>query len=72
MIAQAVAVLHAVSQRFGRSFEVSQHPVGGAAIRATGEPLPDETLAACRASDAVILGAVGDPDSMSRSRLTST
>jgi 3-isopropylmalate dehydrogenase len=35
--------------------------VGGAAIDATGDPLPEETLAVCRASDAVLLGAVGGP-----------
>jgi 3-isopropylmalate dehydrogenase len=35
--------------------------VGGAAIDATGDPLPPETLAVCRASDAVLLGAVGGP-----------
>jgi 3-isopropylmalate dehydrogenase len=41
--------------------EVVELPFGGAAIDATGEPLPDETLAACRASRAVLLGAVGGP-----------
>jgi 3-isopropylmalate dehydrogenase len=41
--------------------EVSEHLVGGAAIVAEGTPLPDATLAACRAADAVLLGAVGLP-----------
>jgi 3-isopropylmalate dehydrogenase len=41
--------------------EVEVHPFGGAAIDATGEPLPAETLAACRGADAVLLGAVGGP-----------
>ena len=36
-------------------------PFGGAAIDAHGDPLPPETLAACRAADAVLLGAVGGP-----------
>src|SRR5262245_38134065 len=40
---------------------VNEALVGGAAIDATGDPLPEETLAACRASDAVLLGAVGGP-----------
>ena len=40
----------------------SEHPFGGNAILAVGTPLPDETLAACRASDAVLLGAVGLPE----------
>ena len=42
--------------------ELEEHPFGGAAIHATGQPLPDETLAACRRADAVLLGAVGLPE----------
>jgi len=42
-------------------FEFTEHLVGGAAIDATGSPLPDETIAACREADAVLLGAVGGP-----------
>ena len=41
--------------------ELEDHPFGGGAILAAGTPLPDETLAACRAADAVLLGAVGLP-----------
>jgi 3-isopropylmalate dehydrogenase len=41
---------------------VEERPFGGAAIRAHGDPLPEETLAACRAADAVLLGAVGSPE----------
>jgi 3-isopropylmalate dehydrogenase len=41
--------------------EVVELPFGGAAIDATGVPLPAETLAACRGADAVLLGAVGGP-----------
>ena len=40
---------------------VSEAPIGGAAIDQTGAPLPEETLALCRASDAILLGAVGGP-----------
>jgi 3-isopropylmalate dehydrogenase len=40
---------------------VRELPFGGAAIDLTGGPLPHETLVACRASDAVLLGAVGGP-----------
>src|SRR4051812_22594261 len=53
----AVEVLRAV----GDSLEFDTHLVGGAAIDATGTALPDETLAACREADAVLLGAVGGP-----------
>ena len=42
--------------------EVEEHLFGGAAIHATGNPLPAETLAACRAADAILLGAVGLPE----------
>jgi 3-isopropylmalate dehydrogenase len=41
--------------------ELVDYPFGGAAILAAGTPLPDETLAACREADAVLLGAVGLP-----------
>jgi 3-isopropylmalate dehydrogenase len=42
--------------------ELEEHLFGGAAIYATGQPLPDETLEACRRADAVLLGAVGLPE----------
>lgn len=58
---EAVKVLDAVAAKFGHSFEMSMHLVGGAAIDATGVALPPETLAACAAADAVLLGAVGGP-----------
>jgi 3-isopropylmalate dehydrogenase len=38
---------------------IEEHLLGGVAIEATGDPLPPETLAACKASDAVLMGAVG-------------
>ena len=42
--------------------EVEEHLFGAAAIRATGTPLPDDTLAACRSADAVLKGPIGDPE----------
>ena len=42
--------------------EVEERLIGGAAIRATGEPLPEETLAACRGAAGVLKGPVGDPE----------
>ncbi|MCD9098303.1 3-isopropylmalate dehydrogenase [Luteimonas fraxinea] len=57
----AVDVLQAVAQRFGHRFSLHEHLIGGAAIDATGKPLPDDTLAAARDADAVLLGAVGGP-----------
>ncbi|HTQ95238.1 MAG TPA: 3-isopropylmalate dehydrogenase [Candidatus Acidoferrum sp.] len=57
----AVSVLQECAREFGHQFEVTEMPVGGAAIDKTGSPLPDETLEACRKADAVFLGAVGGP-----------
>ena len=59
--AVAVDVLRAVAARFDHEFEFGAALIGGAAIDATGSPLPPRTLAACRDSDAVLLGAVGGP-----------
>ena len=57
VMAEAVRVLAALPLEL----ELAEHLVGGAAIDAAGDPLPPETLAACRAADAVLLGAVGGP-----------
>ncbi len=59
--AEAVACLKAVAERFGHHFEFQKALVGGAAVEATGDPLPAATLDLCRTSDAVLLGAVGGP-----------
>ena len=58
---QAAKVLTATADRFGHEFNFSSHLIGGIAIDQCGDPLPDETTAACKASDAVLLGAVGGP-----------
>jgi 3-isopropylmalate dehydrogenase len=54
-------VLITVGQKFGLGFSFQEALVGGAAIDATGEPLPAETLETCRKSDAVLLAAIGAP-----------
>jgi 3-isopropylmalate dehydrogenase len=51
-----------VLEELAPDVEIVERPVGGAAIRATGVPLPDETLAACRASLAVLKAPIGDPE----------
>ena len=61
IVAEAVKVLRAIERRFGHSFELTEWPVGGAAYDQYGDCLPEATLAACRAADAVLLGAVGGP-----------
>ncbi|MDR3227852.1 MAG: 3-isopropylmalate dehydrogenase [Puniceicoccales bacterium] len=57
----ALPVLEAVLKRGGHSLNYSVHPVGGAGIDASGKALPDATLEACRAADAILFGSVGGP-----------
>jgi 3-isopropylmalate dehydrogenase len=57
----AVEVLKAVAGSAKLDIELEEALIGGAAYDAAGSPLPAETLAACRAADAVLLGAVGGP-----------
>jgi len=66
--AVARQLLDAVSRRHGFTLVYDEQPMGGAAIDATGEPLPASTLEACRAADAVLLAAIGSPqyDSLPR------
>ncbi len=61
VIAEAVACLQAVAQRFGHDFTLTAHPFGGAAIDSHADPLPAATLAACHSADAILLGAIGGP-----------
>lgn len=58
---EAVRVLEAAAEAFGLQLTMETHPVGGAAIDATGDPLPEPVLRACLEADAVLLGAVGGP-----------
>ena len=61
IVAEAAKTIEAVAEKYGHVFEMEERLAGGAAIDATGEALPAETLEACRAADAVLLGAVGGP-----------
>ena len=61
VVAQGERVLLEIGKRFGHTFRFSTHSIGGCAIDQCGNPLPDDTLAACKASQAVLLGAVGGP-----------
>ncbi len=62
VIRAATDVLHAVARRFGHSFSLDTRPIGACALRAGQPPLPPDTLRACLAADAVLLGAVGAPE----------
>lgn len=57
----ARCVLETLSEKRGHSFDFVTARIGGEAIDHTGQPLPEETLEACRGADAVLLGAVGGP-----------
>ena len=61
IIAEGKKVLAAVGKKYGVGFECADELIGGAAIDACGNPLPDGTLEAARASDAVLLASVGGP-----------
>jgi 3-isopropylmalate dehydrogenase len=61
VVAAGRAVLERIATDFGHRFSFREQLMGGAAIDATGDPLPEATLADCMAADAVLLGAVGGP-----------
>ena len=59
--AEAELLIKAVAKTHGVNLELQTELIGGAAIDASGDPLPEASLAACREADAVVLGAVGGP-----------
>jgi 3-isopropylmalate dehydrogenase len=59
IMAVAVEVLKAIGQQFDLNFEFKEALIGGAAIDAVGNPLPEETLTACKESHGVLLAAIG-------------
>lgn len=61
IISEAKRLLEAVAPKFGLTFQMQEHLIGGIAIDRCGDPLPQESIDACKASDAVLLGAVGGP-----------
>jgi 3-isopropylmalate dehydrogenase len=61
VMAEAIELLHRCAELDGFNVDATQCLVGGAGIDATGKALPDETLANCEASDAILFGAVGGP-----------
>jgi 3-isopropylmalate dehydrogenase len=56
-----MAVLRATAERFQHKIKITEKNVGGAALLASNDPLPPDTIAACLNSGAVLLGAVGGP-----------
>ncbi|MCB0196534.1 MAG: 3-isopropylmalate dehydrogenase, partial [Anaerolineae bacterium] len=56
VVAEGVKVLNAIGEKYGHEFEFTSALAGGIAIDETGDPLPEDSLEACRQSDAVLLG----------------
>lgn len=61
IISEAKRLLEAIAPKFGLTFHMQQHLIGGIAIDQCGDPLPQQTIDACKQSAAVLLGAVGGP-----------
>lgn len=61
VVAEGVRALQAVAARYGHHFTFEERLIGGCAMEATGEPLPEATLQVCQQADAILLGAVGGP-----------
>ena len=61
VVAEGIKALDATAKIFGHEFHFTHCLIGGIAIDQAGTALPEETLAQCKASDAVLLGAVGGP-----------
>lgn len=61
IVDQALMVLDKIGSKYGHCFNYTEVLAGGAALDATGVPLPEETVKICKESDAVFLGAVGGP-----------
>ena len=59
IVTEAMKVLDKVAEKFGHRFDYTQLLMGGASIDANGVPLTEETIEACKASDAVLMGSIG-------------
>ena len=61
VVQATTTILKAIGDRYGHEFQLTEKLIGGCAIDATGNPLPDDTLKSCQDADAILLGAVGGP-----------
>ena len=69
IVGEALKVLDRIGNKFGHEFNCTEVLAGGCAIDSEGECLPEKTVEVCKKSDAVILGAVGGPKSVSYTHL---
>lgn len=65
IVGEAIRVLDAIAKKYGHQFNYTEVLMGGVSIDATGSPLTDEAIEACKNSDAVLLGAIGGNTSTS-------
>jgi 3-isopropylmalate dehydrogenase len=61
VVSQTARVLEAIAAKYHHRFAFESHIIGGIGIDQLGDPLPQATIDACKASDAILLGAVGGP-----------
>ena len=61
VVAQAVKVLEALEERYEHKFNYHTALIGASAIEKTGDPCPDETMEVCKSTDAILMGAIGEP-----------
>ena len=61
VVGEAVRVLDVIASKYNHTFNFQERLMGGCSIDKYGQSITDETLADCKASDAVLLGAVGGP-----------
>ena len=61
VVAQAIKVLDSIRSKYGHKWNYCYADIGAIAIDNYGDPFPDETLDSCKSSDAILLGAIGDP-----------
>ncbi len=59
IVTEAMKVLDKVAEKYGHKFDYTQLLMGGCSIDVNGVPLTDETIAECKASDAVLMGSIG-------------
>src|SRR6185503_3500285 len=59
---EAIKVLRVTEKKFGFTLQITEAPVGWAGIDASSKALPDDTLALCKKSDAILFGSVGLPE----------
>ncbi len=61
VVEQSIKILQAIAAKYSHEFVLEEGLIGASAIYATGDPLPESTIDLCQSSDAILLGAIGDP-----------